>query len=304
MRSRAEKKDKFFVPLPFRFSINFHQFLFPAGIMIAFPNCKINLGLNVLAKMENGFHELETFFYPVNIHDALEILPATILETALTVTGISAGEKENNICLKAYRLLKKDYPQLPEIRIHLHKAIPLGAGLGGGSADGAAMLRLINNKFDLNIAEDKLFGYALMLGSDCPFFLLNKPCLAAGRGEKLTPLPVSLLGYKFLIINPGIHVNTGEAYQEIKPAMPKKRIQEIIMQTIGTWKAELKNDFENSVFDKHPAIKKLKEQLYNEGAVYASMSGSGSTVYGIFENHINPGFLSGTDYFYKIIEAT
>lgn len=272
--------------------------------MIAFPNCKINLGLNILTRMENGFHELETFFYPLNIHDALEILPAKILATELMVTGINAGETENNICMKAYRLIKKDYPQLPEISIHLHKAIPLGAGLGGGSADGAAMLRLINNKFNLNIEENRLFGYASMLGSDCPFFLINKPCLAAGRGEKLTPLAVSLSGYKLVIINPGIHVNTADAYQGIKPAVPKKRIQEIIMQPTATWKAELKNDFENSIFDKHPVIKKLKEQLYCEGAVYASMTGSGSTVYGIFKHNINPQFLSGTDYFYRIIEAT
>lgn len=253
--------------------------------------------------MDNGFHELETFFYPVNIHDALEILPATILETELTVTGICTGEAENNICLKAYRLLKKDYPQLPEIRIHLHKSIPLGAGLGGGSADGAAMLRLINNKFSLNIEENKLFGYASMLGSDCPFFLINKPCLAAGRGEKLTSLAVSLSGYKLVIINPGIHVNTADAYKGIRPAIQKKRIQEIIVQPIATWKAELKNDFENLIFDKYPAIKKIKEQLYEAGAIYASMTGSGSTVYGIFEKNIIPQYLPGADYFYKIIEA-
>ncbi len=272
--------------------------------MIAFPNCKINLGLNLLARMENGFHELETFFYPVNIHDALEILPAKILETELTVTGLNTGEVENNICLKAYCLIKKDYPQLPEVRIHLHKTIPLGAGLGGGSADGVAMLQLINKEFDLNISADYLFDYALVLGSDCPFFLLNKPCLAAGRGEKLTPLPISLSGSKLLIINPGIHVSTADAFKNITPAIPQKRIKEIICQPIKTWEAELKNDFEDSIFDKYPTIKKVKEQLYEEGAVYASMTGSGSTVYGIFENDINPHFLSGTDYFYKIIEAT
>ncbi len=272
--------------------------------MIAFPNCKINLGLNILARMENGFHELETVFYPVNIHDALEILPAKILETELTVTGLPTGDPGNNICLKAYHLIRKDYPQLPELSIHLHKAIPLGAGLGGGSADGAAMLQLINKEFTLNISKDQLFGYAFMLGSDCPFFILNKPCLAAGRGEKLTPLPVSLSGYKLVIINPGIHLGTAEAYKNITPAIPRKRISEIISQPIATWKVELKNDFEKQIFEKYPSIKKIKEQLYEEGAIYASMSGSGSTVYGIFKNDINPGVLSGTDYFYKIIEAT
>lgn len=272
--------------------------------MIAFPNCKINLGLNILSKMENGFHELETVFYPINIHDALEILPAKILETELTVTGLPTGESGNNICLKAYYLIKKDHPELSEISIHLHKAIPVGAGLGGGSADGAAMLQLINKEFTLNISNNQLFGYALMLGSDCPFFLLNKPCLATGRGEKLTPLPVALAGYKLVIINPGIHLSTAEAYQNITPTIPLKRISEIIGQPIATWKTELKNDFEERIFDDYPSIKKIKAQLYEEGAIYASMTGSGSTVYGIFEDDINPMFLSGTDYFYKIIEAT
>ena len=270
--------------------------------MIAFPNCKINLGLNILSRMENGFHELETFFYPVKIYDALEILPAKVLETNLTVTGFSTGEPEDNICMKAYYLLKKDYPQLPEISIHLHKSIPLGAGLGGGSADGATMLQLINNKFNLNIEDHTLFGYASMLGSDCPFFLINKPCLAEGRGEKLTPVAISLPGYKLVIINPGIHVNTADAYKGIKPGMPRKRIKEIITQPITTWKAELKNDFENLIFAKHPAIKKIKEQLYESGATYASMTGSGSTVYGIFEKDIIP-YLASKDFFYKIVDA-
>ncbi len=180
----------------------------------------------------------------------------------------------------------------------------MGAGLGGGSADGVAMLQILNKEFDLKISKDHLFGYALMLGSDCPFFLLNQPCLAAGRGEKLIPLPISLSGYKLVIINQGIHLSTAEAFQNIIPAIPHKKIKEIIRQPIATWKEELKNDFEEQIFDNYPSIKKIKEQLYAEGAIYASMSGSGSTIYGIFENDINPNFLSGTDYFYKIIEAT
>ncbi len=271
--------------------------------MIVFPNCKINLGLNILSRKESGFHDLETFFYPVNFHDALEILTSTKVNTELTVTGTTTGKIEDNICFKAYHLIKKDYPQLPEIKIHLHKAIPMGAGLGGGSADGVAMLQLLNNKFNLNINNEQLFGYALMLGSDCPFFLLNRPCFATGRGEILEPLPISLSGYKIIIINPGIHISTSEAFKNITPSIPEKSIKEIIAQPIDTWRTQLKNDFENSMFDKYPVIKNIKEQFYKEGAIYASMSGSGSTLYGIFENNINTGFLSGSNYFYKVIEA-
>ncbi len=271
--------------------------------MIIFPNCKINLGLNILAKKENGFHDLETFFYPVHIQDALELLPSTISNTELTITGLTTGEIENNICLKAYLLIKKDYPQLPEIKVHLHKSIPLGAGLGGGSVDGVAMLQLIDRKFNLNINNEQLFGYALMLGSDCPFFLLNRPCFATGRGEILEPLPISLSGYKIIIINPGIHISTSEAFKNITPSTPEKSIKEIIVQPIDTWGIELKNDFENSIFDKYPVIKNIKEEIYKAGAIYASMSGSGSTIYGIFETNINTRFLSGSSYFYKVIEA-
>ncbi|MEP7252345.1 MAG: 4-(cytidine 5'-diphospho)-2-C-methyl-D-erythritol kinase, partial [Ginsengibacter sp.] len=206
--------------------------------MIAFPNCKINLGLHILRKKEDGYHDLETFFFPVPIHDALEILPSESGKTKMISSGIDTGEAENNICLKAYCLLRKDFPQLPEVTIHLHKAIPLGSGLGGGSSDGVATLQLLNKKFNLNISEELLCGYALQLGSDCPFFVLNKPAVALGRGETLTPVDFALTHYKIVIVNPGIHVSTTEAFKDIIPAVPSKSIKEIIHQPISTWKRE------------------------------------------------------------------
>ena len=271
--------------------------------MIAFPNCKINLGLNILEKKEDGFHELETFFFPISIHDVLELLPSKENTTQLITSGISTGEAENNICLKAYYMVKKDHPGLPGIKIHLHKAIPLGAGLGGGSADGVATLQLLNKKFSLDITDDQFFEYALKLGSDCPFFLLNKPCFASGRGQTLEPLQLSLSGYKIIIVNPGIHVSTTKAFKEITPSIPKKKIKEIIAQPIDTWKKELINDFEWSVFKKYPLINKIKNDLYERGAIYSAMSGSGSTVYGIFKDDWITNYIAPHGYFYKIIEA-
>lgn len=267
--------------------------------MIVFPNCKINLGLNILRKRDDGFHDLETVFFPIDLRDALEIIPSPN-KTQITVTGIAAGNPENNLCLKAYHLLKNDYPQMPEINIHLHKAIPIGAGLGGGSADAASMLQLLNEKFNLNISPDKLFVYALQLGSDCSFFLLNKPCLATGRGEVLEPINMPLSGYKILLINPGIHISTAEAFKKIKPAIPAKKIKDIILQPIETWKRELSNDFENYVFERYPLIKKIKEDIYKAGAVYAAMSGSGSTIFGIFKKDVLIRYKTEPGFFYKL----
>ncbi len=253
--------------------------------MVTFPNCKINLGLHITGKREDGFHNLETVFYPVPYRDALELLPNT--NTGLAVefiaTGIAVdGNTANNLCVKAYHLLKKDFPQIPAVKIHLHKAIPLGAGLGGGSADAAFMLKLLNEKFKLNISTAQLLNYSLLLGSDCPFFIINKPCFATGRGEMLEEIAVDLSSYTLALINPGIHVNTGWAFSNINPSLPEKSIKEIIQQPISTWKDELKNDFETAVFTAHPAVKEIKELLYAQGALYAAMSGSGSTVFGIF----------------------
>ncbi len=270
--------------------------------MVTFPNCKINLGLNILQKREDGFHDIETIFFPVGLCDALEIIPSQN-KTKLTVTGIFTGAAADNLCLKAFYLLKKDYPQLPEVNIHLHKAIPFGAGLGGGSADAAFTLKAINKKFNLNIPEKKMHVYALQLGSDCPFFLINKPCLATGRGEVLEHAAISLSGYKVLLIHPGIHISTAEAFSKIKPGIPAKKIKEIITQPIESWKEELCNDFEKYIFEKYPQVKKIKEDLYNGGAIYASMSGSGSTVFGIFIKDSIINFKAEPAYFYKLIDA-
>lgn len=268
--------------------------------MVTFPNCKINLGLNILQKRVDGFHDIETIFFPVGLCDALEIVPSQF-KTQLSVSGIYTGDTADNLCLKAFYLLKKDYPHLPEVNIHLHKAIPLGAGLGGGSADAAFTLQMLNKKFNLNISEKKMHVYALQLGSDCPFFLVNKPCIAAGRGEILEHAAISLSGYKILLIHPGIHISTAEAFSKIKPAIPAKKIKEIIQQPLENWKEELFNDFEKYIFEKYPQVKKIKEDLYNDGAIFASMSGSGSTVFGIFTKDSTINFKADPAYFYKLI---
>jgi len=270
--------------------------------VIVFPNCKINLGLQILDKREDGFHNLETVFYPVPIRDALEIIPNNNAETEFTGTGLTVdGKAADNLCIKAYHLLKKDFPQLPAVKIHLHKTIPMGAGLGGGSADAAFMLNLLNSKFKLNLSTLQLLNYALQLGSDCPFFIINKPCYATGRGEILEEIPVDLSAYKVVLINPGIHINTGWAFSNIIPAPSKKSIKEIIQQPIKSWKDELINDFEKPVFTAHPQIKEVKETLYNQGAIYAAMSGSGSTVFGIFETAFDTKPFGDKNYFIKTI---
>ena len=251
--------------------------------MIAFPNCKINLGLNIIAKRTDGYHDLETVFYPLQLKDAVEIIQSEI--TNLSISGLPVdGNATDNLCIKAYHLLKNDFPDLPPVNIHLHKIIPLGAGLGGGSSDGAFMLKLINDKFNLQLSSDELLTYAKQLGSDCPFFILNKSSYATGRGENLEEINLNLTGYKIIIIYPEIQINTGWAFSNIKPVIPAKSIKEIIKQSVSTWKEELKNDFETPVFSKYPEIKKIKDNLYNAGALYSSMSGSGSSVFGIFNS--------------------
>jgi 4-diphosphocytidyl-2-C-methyl-D-erythritol kinase len=269
--------------------------------MVTFPNCKINLGLNIVKKRDDGFHDIETVFYPLPFYDALEIVTSNT-KTKFTNTGIFGGEINNNLCLKAYQLLKKDFRELPEIKMHLHKTIPVGAGLGGGSADAAFTLSLLNKKYHLNIPLQQLLVYALQLGSDCPFFLLNKTAVAFGRGEIFEEINCSLSGYKILIINPGIHINTRELFQQIMPSFPVKKISEIIQQPIETWKIDLVNDFEKVVSQKHPEVKKIKEELYKRNAVYASMTGTGSTVFGIFNSNVEIKIPVKKEYLYKWIE--
>lgn len=268
--------------------------------MVIFPNCKINLGLNILQKREDGYHNLETVFFPVPFYDILEIVSSN--KTYFKNTGILAGKIENNLCVKAYHLLKEDFPQLPEVQMHLYKTIPIGAGLGGGSADAAFTLLLLNKKYDLNISDEKIFEYALLLGSDCPFFIKNKPVFATSRGEKMKEINLSLSGYKIIIINPRIHINTKSVFEKINPCVPLKGILEIIQQPVETWKNELVNDFEKVVFNEHPQIKKIKEKLYEHNAIYASMTGTGSTVFAIFKSTDKINFPLEINYFCKWID--
>lgn len=272
--------------------------------MISFPNCKINLGLHILNKRDDGFHNLETVFYPVALKDALELIPHTNndAEVQFTGTGLAVnGNTADNLCVKAYHLLKQDFPQLPPVRMHLHKTIPMGAGLGGGSADASFMLNMLNERFRLNLSTSQLVNYALPLGSDCPFFIINKPCFATGRGEVLEEVSIDLSAYKIVLINPGIHINTGRAFSNITPALPERSVKEIVQQPVETWKAELKNDFEAPVFSAHPQVREIKESLYQHGAVYAAMSGSGSTLFGIFKRAAEPVLPKDSNYFIKII---
>lgn len=272
--------------------------------MIVFPNCKINLGLQILGKREDNYHNIETIFFPLPLHDVLEIItsPGFQARPELILSGNKIdGPIEKNLCLKAYHLLKKDFPQLPAIKIYLHKVIPSGAGLGGGSADGAFMLKLLNDKFQLGLSVKHLMQYALQLGSDCPFFIVNTPCFAQKRGEDFEPVHLSLPGYKFVLINPGIHINTSWAFQQVGYST-SKNLKDIISSPVDKWKGSLVNDFETPVFKAFPEIENIKTNLYLSGAVYAGLSGSGSTVFGIFHPGaaINYSSLPG-NYFKKEI---
>ncbi len=256
--------------------------------MVLFSNCKINLGLNILEKRQDGYHNIETVFFPLQLFDAIEIIEKKgdnkQTEIEFTHSGLEfTVDETSNLCFKVYDLLKKDFPNLASVKIHLHKTIPMGAGLGGGSANATFTLLLLNKKFQLNLTEPQLYNYALKLGSDCPFFILNKPCFAQSRGEILNQIKLNLAGYKIVVVNPNIHVNTAWAFTQILPKTAAKKITEIIQQPIQTWRDELINDFEKPVFEKYPLLQNIKQQLYNHGALYASMSGSGSTVYGIFD---------------------
>ena len=248
--------------------------------MISFPNAKINLGLNVLRKREDGYHDIESCFFPIDLRDSLEIIKSE--KFSFRSYGIEIpGDSETNLCVKAYDLLKDKY-ELPPIEIHLLKNIPIGAGLGGGSADGAFMLKLLNEQFSLGIATTDLQSYALQLGSDCPFFIENKPVIVSGRGEEMEPIDLDLSNYKIVVENPGIHISTKEAYSGVAPHLPKTAIREIVDKPIEEWEDQLINDFEPSVFISHPEIQEIKNKMYESGAVYSSMTGSGSAVFGIF----------------------
>ena len=253
--------------------------------MIQFPNCKINLGLSIIAKRTDGYHELETVFYPVGLKDIVEVIRASDQSAPVefTSSGIEVpGEVSNNLCVKAYNLLKEAYPTLPSVKIHLHKHIPMGAGLGGGSSDATTLLKLLNQIFNLSLSQAQLINYAAELGSDCPFFVMDTPCHATGRGEILKPIQLDLSNYSIALIHPVLHIPTAWAFQQLAPHKKEKSIATIIAQDIKTWKQELVNDFEAPIFSANPFLAEIKAFLYTQGAIYASMSGSGSSLFGIF----------------------
>lgn len=254
-----------------------------------------------MRKREDNYHDIETVFYPVELRDILEILPNKEAHSEFMVTGIPIGDINSNLCYKAYHLLKKDYPSLPHIKLHLHKAIPAGAGLGGGSSDAAFTLSLLAENFLDAAAPEQLKGYALQLGSDCPFFLYNAPCFATGRGEQLTRVDINLSSYRLLLVNPGITIDTSWAFSKVKPSVPALSVRNIIAKPVQSWKQELVNDFEIPVFEAYPEVKEIKEKLYAGGAVYASLSGSGSTVYGIFEKDLLTDIEFPSHYFSRVL---
>lgn len=252
--------------------------------MITFPNCKINLGLSITEKRPDGYHNLETVFYPVALEDALEIRTHRDANQKFTLHqyGIEiSGNPEDNLVVKAYLLLDKEF-KLPSIEIHLFKHIPSGAGLGGGSADAAFMLKLLNNHYQLGLSENQLETHAATLGADCAFFIRNQPTFAEGIGNLFSPIDLSLSGYQIMIVKPNVFVSTKEAFSNIHPHRPEHSIKEVIKHPVDHWKDMLINDFEASVFPQHPVIGEIKNELYNQGAIYASMSGSGSSVFGLF----------------------
>ena len=257
--------------------------------MVSFPIAKINLGLNVVEKRPDGYHNLQTVFYPVPIKDALEV---QVMDQAfpseydcdLKVSNITIeGDEQRNLVVRAYQLLKQDFPTLPRIHIHLWKGIPTQAGMGGGSSDCAYMMLLLNQQFQLGLTDQQLIDYAAKLGADCAFFILSRPCYAEGIGEKLQPIDLSLSGYYIAVVRPDIPVPTKEAFSRIRPHYPAQNCRKTVTQPVDTWRDTLINDFEESVFALHPEIGDIKQRLYDMGATYAAMSGSGSALFGLFK---------------------
>ena len=248
--------------------------------MIAYPNVKVNLGLNVLRKRTDGFHDIETLFVPFDgLYDNLEIT-----ESGRFQIEIENGDWNPNddLTAKAYQLMKDEF-KLPPVEIYLEKQVPVGAGLGGGSSDAAFTLRLLNEMFGLKLSDRQLAERAAKLGSDCAFFIYNEPMIGEGRGDKLTPYDINFEGYYVDVITPEIEVSTAEAYSGIVPSIPEISLREALSRPVEEWKEVLKNDFETTIFKKYPDIAQIKRDLYDEGAVYAAMSGSGSAVFGIFK---------------------
>lgn len=269
--------------------------------MLTFPNAKINLGLNITEKRPDGYHNLETVFYPVLVEDALEItlLKSNAIDKGECILNLSGGEiggcTKDNLVVKAYQMLNQDF-SLPPVEVNLLKHIPLGAGLGGGSSDAAFMLKMLNEEFKLDLSEEELEVYASRLGADCAFFIRNQPTYAEGIGNIFSPIRLSLKGYRILLVKPNIFVSTRDAFAHIKPQRPAFSPKDVVCLPVEEWRGKLVNDFEESVFPQFPEIGEIKEKLYQLGAIYASMSGSGSSVYGLFRKDVN-GFDFGKEAF-------
>jgi 4-diphosphocytidyl-2-C-methyl-D-erythritol kinase len=254
--------------------------------MVSFPNAKINLGLFITDRLPNGYHAIQSCLFPIPWCDVLEFIPSKQLQFASSGIAIPGNEKDN-LVLKAYKLLRKDF-SLPDLSVHLHKIIPMGAGLGGGSSDAAFMLKMLNHEFQLFLDDSILEDYAAHLGSDCPFFIQNEPTIATGTGTDLKTINFELNGYWIVLIKPDVHISTQEAYAGVSPKPSEVELEELILsKDFSRWRTELVNDFEASIFPKHPILAELKAKFYESGAVYAAMSGSGSTIFGIFENEPN-----------------
>lgn len=255
--------------------------------MIFFPNCKINIGLSIVGKRKDGFHDIRSVFYPVGLCDALEIRPSEKDESTFTLSGSDIGEckSEDNLCMKAFRLVQKDYPQIGQVNMHLHKAIPVFAGLGGGSSDAVSAIRLVDFVFSLGLSKEQILDYACSIGSDCAFFVENKPMYVSGRGDIIKITDLSLAGKYIVLVKPDIKISTKQAYQGVTPK--QSDIDYEHLPPIDVWKDVLVNDFEQSLFPKYPILSSIKQNLYENGAMYASLSGSGATVYGIFEKELD-----------------
>ncbi|OAQ38332.1 4-(cytidine 5'-diphospho)-2-C-methyl-D-erythritol kinase [Pedobacter psychrophilus] len=257
--------------------------------MITFPNAKINIGLNITHKRTDGYHNLETIFYPVKIKEALEVIESA--EMDFETSGIEIpGPANDNLCLQAYQLMRKDH-DLPNIKIHLHKNIPIGAGLGGGSADTAFFIKLINDKFEMQLSDEKMESYCRQLGADCAFFIQNKPVYAFNKGDEFEPITLDLSDYHLALVMPPVHVSTAEAYRGVTPKQPKRSLKELIKMPIEEWQSKITNDFEDHILLNHPQIKKVKQDLLSAGALFSMMSGSGASVYGIFKEKVDLSFL-------------
>jgi len=256
--------------------------------VLTYSNAKINIGLNIVEKRHDGFHNIETIFFPIKMRDAIEIADSKEDSPyTFSASGIPINiDAKDNIVVKAYELIRAKY-DFPSQDIHLHKNIPFGAGLGGGSANAAYMIKLLNQKFNLKMSDEEMENEVKKLGSDCAFFIKNKPTFAIGKGDQFEAINLDLSGYHILLIKPDIHISTPEAYANIKPHKPKISLKELIKQPIENWKSTIKNDFESSIFPKHPLLAEIKEELYKEGAIYAAMSGSGSSMFGLFKNEPN-----------------